>query len=305
MKLGIVVVYLLSVENAPLLDLHLKQIERCTLVPYTIYGMALRLDPALLQRLLAHPHVEICACPPTDLMTGFEHAHYLQCLVERALKDGCSHVVTLHVDSFPLQRGWAQTLADKLNSEQPLAVVSPGQYTACLFFRREFYEQHRPALRLTEEQKASMLHQAPGRKFKLNDESGAGYLFAAYEAGLSWHALRDTRRAASPDNTFSVFDEMIFHLGGVNRRQVGARQHRPVGAESLPHRMMTPLLRTAWRLSRIALTPAVRHALWRAVGPRQQHRILDPVIEPVTERTKQELLNDPDAFLSALLLDDG
>ena len=71
-------------------------------------------------------------------MTGFEHAHYLQCLVERALEDGCSHVVTLHVDSFPLQRGWAQTLAEKLNSEQPLAVISPGQYTACLLFVASF-----------------------------------------------------------------------------------------------------------------------------------------------------------------------
>ena len=81
-------------------------------------------------------------------------------------------------------------------------------------------------MRLTEEQKASMLHQTRDPQFKLSDESRGGYLFAAYEAGLSWHALHETRRAASPDNTFSVFDDMIFHLGGVNRRQVTARQHR-------------------------------------------------------------------------------
>jgi hypothetical protein len=51
MKLGIIVVYMLKEENEPILNFHLKSIERYTSVPYTIYGSVNRLLPAFRYQL--------------------------------------------------------------------------------------------------------------------------------------------------------------------------------------------------------------------------------------------------------------
>src|SRR5574342_883265 len=154
MKLGIVVVYLVNEEDDRLVELHLEKIQKHTTVPYVIYAGANRLLPKFRSRLEQHAEVRICSLVSTDLQGDREHAFYLDQLVQIAIDDGVTHIVTLHTDSFPIRDGWAEDLDARLGGAR-FATVAYGPYTACLFFRREFYIENQPRFRLTDAERDS------------------------------------------------------------------------------------------------------------------------------------------------------
>src|SRR5262249_31311078 len=235
MRLGIVVVYLVREADGSLLDLHLRQIEEHTRVPYGIYGAANRLLPAFRQRLEQHPRVRICECPTTELRGSAEHAYYLEHLVRLAVEDGVSHVVTLHVDSFPVRTGWAEELAAKLSGSCVFATPEHIN-TACLLFRRDFYLKYRPTFHLSEQERAGAGYRRYLEECAPVPHSGIGYGFRAYTEGLSWYYLRE----AAPCEYGKVYDDMIFHLRGAVKRG----ENRPPGRSVFMRRGYVRFLQT-------------------------------------------------------------
>jgi len=213
MKLGITVQYMVAEENEQLLDLHLDQISAHTTVPYTIYGSVNRLDPDLVQRLERDPNVRIWQVPTTDLRRKYEHSYYLKHLIGAAIDDGTTHIVTLHVDSFPVRDGWARKLAGYLEGECVLTSV-PDAFTACLMFPREFYVDNQPELLLTDDELESDGYKAYDEEYGHIPHSGIGYLYKVYSTeGLIWHPLE------SPDGR--LYDNVLYHF-----RNAILRDHR-------------------------------------------------------------------------------
>lgn len=210
MKLGIIVVYMVNREDAKLLDLHFEYIEKNTGVPYTIYGSVNRLLPQFRQQLARHPQVKICNCPETDLRGAAEHAYYLEYLTKYAIDDGVSHIVTMHVDSFPIRPYWAQDLAAKLSSSCAFATIEDIN-TACLFFSRDFYLGYHPTFTLSPKEYASPQYRQYQKKYNANSHSGIGYGFNAYTEGLSFYYLRESTKS---DDNGKIYEDMIFHLIG-------------------------------------------------------------------------------------------
>ena len=223
MKLGILVVYMLVEENEKLLDIHLNQIENHTQVPYTIYGSVNRLLPVFRKKLDQHPAVKICECTQTDLRSTREHSFYLEQLVKMGIDDDMTHLVTLHLDSFPIRTGWAQQLANKLTGSTVMATVVTrkyrGPYTACLFFTRDFYLKYNPKFFLSPEDRDSPQHEQFYKHFNPNMHSGTGYLYRVFTEGLSWYAMRKTNKGKDT-SLVCIYDDLIFHLGG------GVRYHK-------------------------------------------------------------------------------
>jgi hypothetical protein len=290
MKLGIAVVYLVSEENGPLLDLHLRQIERFTTVPYTIYASINRLRPEFQGILEKNPKVKVCDCAPTDLRGALEHAYYLEHLIQRAIQDGVTHVAILHIDSFPVKTGWIEELAERLSEKRPYAAVETA-YTAGLFFPSSFYLDYHPTLQLSETEKASASYQKfVGVYAPIEGDSGIGYLYRAYLDGLDYYRLPRTSKAAG-NALGMLYDDLIFHLTA--SVLLGTQQaKKPSVWEKCLYRA-APLLRAIrWQFAAVFPKNVVNR-----IGNKTMPL---PVVAQRYQLSKAELLADPDGFIERL-----
>jgi hypothetical protein len=296
MKLAIVVVYMVADEHAPLLDLHLERIERHTSVPYAIYGSVNRLQPKFRERLARDRHVSAIELPPTDLRGAPEHSVYLEQLVRAAIDDGASHIVTLHVDSFPIRDGWIEELSGRLSSSCVLATIE-GINTACLLFSRDFYLNSQPAFLPIREQRATAEYRKYLERKDPNVHSGIGYGFAAHRDGRDWYSMRQTSR--SQEVGAATYDDLLFHLKGAVR------------LEREPPRELSPMIRRVGqeRFARILsafrlVVPAPLRLLIRKPFFKPLARLIDSSKiqrEATAMRSDvQRLFADSDAFLNDL-----
>jgi hypothetical protein len=296
MRLGIVVVYLVPEGHEGLLDLHLRQIEKHTLLPYTIFGCATRVSPAAAAMLAAHPGVVLCDCPPAPAGSAPtpEHAHYLEHLTRAAVESGATHVVTLHVDSFPVDSGWAGKLAGRL-SDRCVLVAPDGAHTACMMFTREFHVTLEPSFLVTETERRSSDYTRFLAAWNPAEHGGTGYLFRAFRQGCSVHALRP-RVSPAADPPGELYDGVVFHLGGAS--YVGREASGQFGRGG-PSR--------AWAKGMVALT--------RTLTPRSARQVIrrlfglaggvfdtaaDELWQRRTRQALAELTADPDGYIDRL-----
>lgn len=233
MRLAILVVYMVKEENEALLDLHLRQIRRYTTVPYTIYAGVNRLLPKLRVKLEGQPDVKVCAIADAQLQfpANVEHSYYLENLLMTAINEKVSHIVTMHVDSFPVKAGWAEELARRIDGDNVLVTVSREGHllnlTCCLFFSRDFYLRYQPRFLISDEEQRADLYARFCSNVPLCHpvDSGMGFLYKAYGEGLSWHVLErsnigedDGRYFYNKENRYgNIYGDLIFHLEGACR----------------------------------------------------------------------------------------
>lgn len=293
MKLGIAVVYIVRDDNRWLWELHLSRIRRHTAsVPYTLYAGVAKLEASLRARLEQEPNVVLLDGPAVSLPPSQEHTFYLTPLIRQAAADGCTHILTLHMDSFPVQDGWFFRLCERLTETQPLVVPVKGdlhiQCSASLFFSREFYRQHQPELLIPAEEKRSPAYrQFAAAVAHHPEDTGIGFLYHAYRNGLTWSRLQCQGSDVSAASFGLLFDGLFFHLAGAVRLRGGWTGHpwfRRLGGHRLAGMM------------RIVL----RHCLPRPWRVRLYDRLLPLAIGPSYHRIRRALATDPAGFLRSL-----
>jgi len=236
-KLGIVVVYLVSERMVPLLELHLRKIEELTDVPYTIYGSVNRLLPRHRRVLERHPRVETFEISPSfeerDQSAGFvkENGYYLDHLIELAITDGVTHLCALHVDSFPIRAGWVEHVLAKIDDAHPMAAMLREEngdtvlpMPAFLFCTREFQELVRPRFMIPSQTEATPEWQAFCKRYGGEQDTGLGYAFALNQRGLRFHALRRSNQHDDHYLLAGVYDDLVFHLGAAARMDLAGQR---------------------------------------------------------------------------------
>jgi len=294
-KLGIVVAYLLKEENLELLDLHLRKILQMTSAPYTIYAGVRRPTSALLDRLEAEPRITTIPLLETDLSNSAEHSFYLEQLIARAMKDDPTHVVTMHVDSFPIRPDWVETIAARLSGDTVLATLSSGGflngYSACLFFGRDFWAKYRPKLLLDAADRSSVEYGRFAREYPHHDEeTGAGYVFRAYASGKQVALLERSSAGDDVGQFGSIHGDLVFHLGGAFRYERLSEEERAA---------------TSWSRRKTLIVAKNRVKRWVPKTIRRRtRRLTRPLItsweRPLYDQARRELLNDPERYLERL-----
>ena len=238
MKLGLAVVYHVLQDSEELLRIHLDRLRRHTQVPYVIHGTTLRL-PVPFRRHLSSPEVRLHSLtPPEEVLKHVEHSFLLKKLLDRAAADGCTHLATLHVDSFPIADGWAERLAGQLSEHAPVTAVLEEMEgdtmarpnLACMMMATEYWQTARPMLIPTPELESS----APWRDFMTRHEqrvthSGVGLGYSLETAGRTWTPLRRTNGRGRHRVLAGVYSDLIFHLGAATRPKSFVSDIQPTG----------------------------------------------------------------------------
>ncbi len=303
MKLGIVVVYLVTERNERLLDLHLSQIESNTEVPYQIYGSAARLYPKFREKLQQNPNIKICECRQyieEHKERRYEHSFYLEQLIKLALDDGVSHVAVLHVDSFPVRPGWAKELADKLSDKCVVAGIMRDKkidqkpMTACMLFGRDFYLDYQPKLLLREDELNSEEYEKYKQKYPHTADSGIGYGFKIFSKGLSWYPLYRSNKGGAEAIFGSIYGDLMFHLqSAVQIENSPSIIFRGTSdPRSRPRRLVG-------RLARAVLPRATRERL-RSHIPENLWASRMEMERKAFEQARQWLFEDPQSYLQYL-----
>jgi len=224
--LGICVVYLVPDEVGEfLLRTNLHQLRAHTEGQHRIYGAALRLPDASAQ-VLVQAGVRLPQLPAFDL-AGYErnskgageHSHYLDQLVDHAFADGCSHVATFDMDSWPVARGWDTYYARLLAPAVPVVAMQRVETNddfpnpAFTLIDRGFWREGR----------SSFAGFNPRTPFPLKDwafsrpQSGAGILAELRANAQRFLPLLRTNLWNPHPVMCGIYDHRIFHFGAGSR----------------------------------------------------------------------------------------
>ncbi len=222
MKLGIIVVYLVSEDNEKLLEIHLEKIKETTKSPFIVYAAINILLPQFVNKLKKYSFVKTLNCndykgPNEENRGAKEHSHYLEQLIKIAIDDGVSHIVIMHPDSFPINVGWEIYLVNKLSESCVLISIFPAM-SGCIFFERDFYIKYQPKLLPSpkEELSTSWINFQKSNHATNIVETGMGYGYKASQEKLTWYKLNRTNRGEYHNYFGSIFNDIVFHLGSAS-----------------------------------------------------------------------------------------
>lgn len=218
--LGICVVYLVQgPEGSALLDLSLTQIRRHTRGPHRIYGCCPDNDAATCRRL-EEQGVVVLPVQERNPDVSQEHSMLLDLLVDRAVEDGCDHVATFDMDSWPVLDGWDALHPPLLSAERPLAAIVRTElrdnfpFAAYLLLRNDFW---RPALSSFSARQGLMSSDEGAALSSRRGETGSGILAQLLDDGQRFLRLERSNVWNLHPVIAAVYDNVVFHLGAGSR----------------------------------------------------------------------------------------
>ena len=291
----LVVYYLSSDDDLPILDLHLDRIERHTRVPFRVYAAANRVTPAVRAKLADRAWLYVCEIEPTELRGSREHAFFLDALMALARADGADRIATFDVDSFPIDDAWLEVMGTAAGSSGVAGIlrVENGDtvlpHPSGLLVHAEFLDRYAPSFSPDSDRTPEF------RRFLHSTgqagDTGLGFAYALWSHQVEWGRLVRSNAVDVHPIIAGIYADSVFHLAGAARGSIFRRDL----AGSRAYRMSAPLERLPIRgpLGRVKnrAVAAVRSPAEREIGDRNR---------VVFQQARAALLEDSDAFVAYL-----
>jgi hypothetical protein len=287
-KLGICCVYFYGPDSGWLLDLHLRYIAS-TLggYDYTVYAAANRLQPELRRILEGTPHMRIISLSRFEGEGSMEHAFYLDLLLREAAEEGCTHLVAIDSDSFPVLPDWPEVLLRRMGGVRIAAVLRTESrdtwlpHPCGLFMHRSFFLDHAPRMFPPKSERLSNASfQEFLRETGQRTDTGIGYGYVLWKSKEPWLPLTRSNRHNPHFLMAGIYGGVFFHLGASSRRPWFYLDYKT-----------RPSLRLGSAVSKIPI-------IWR-LGPWLEERYIASN-RLIFARIAGSLRSDPDRFLSSL-----
>lgn len=220
--LGICVPYLVTHDDHRRLFEHsIACIRRHTQGPYRLYGaIAQHCLPDTAERVRALG-VELPDIPPSPQAGTLEHGYLLDALVDHAVIDGCTHVVTFDMDSWPVVDGWDEQSAQEVSEDVPVVAALRTELHANFPFPG-FTFMHAGFWRVGASSFMTRLRasfpEEVVRRVSLPNEPGAGILCQLLQEGKVWRPLARSNGWNAHKVMAGLYGDRMFHLGGGSRR---------------------------------------------------------------------------------------
>lgn len=218
--LGICVVYLpQGADGMALLDRSVAQLQRTTRGPFRIYGCCPDNDAGTLRRLDDHG-IASHRVGERHAIASVEHATLLNVLVDRAVADGCDHIATFDMDSWPVLEDWNGFYASLLTEATPVAAIVRTElgdnfpFAAFVMMRAALWHPSRSSF-------GAPRHATDGDDLRVHSsrpgETGSGILSQLHAEGRRFWRL-ERANAWNPHPVIAgIYDNTVFHLGAGSR----------------------------------------------------------------------------------------
>jgi hypothetical protein len=260
MKVGILVVYLISNDNDWVLEKHIDHLAQTQpFMDFKVYAAVNRLPARYHHLLRAHDFIEIVSLPTLHERETAEHGTYLNALANYALHDGCDYICTLDVDSWPIRCDWIKISHDLLieNKAAAVAVLRAENGDTVLphpsftFVEAGLFRNHDCCYWLDEKDRS-----ADFRQFLLSHsqyaDTGAplGYFLESH--GLQWVKLHRSNKINFHFLMGGIYGGFVFHMGASSRKVIVfrgddasrlAKISQPIGSVPVLWRFERPFLK--------------------------------------------------------------
>ncbi|MCF7980673.1 MAG: hypothetical protein K9K86_01740 [Pseudomonadales bacterium] len=225
--LAVVCAYHVLPDNEWLLKLQLEYIRKyCS--NYRVYAGNVRLEPLAKKILKADPCVDLYDVVTNALNANREHAQILDVLISKAIDDGCEYILTLDVDSFPINPQWFCEASAMLDADCPVVAVLRAEnddvdltHPCGIFFRADFAGVRELKMYPDEKEMATrefQLFLSESKQPKVDTGIGLSYLL--WRRKLKWKCLERSNTENVHYLMGGIYGGMIFHLGASSRKPI-------------------------------------------------------------------------------------